>query len=179
MVASLAFSACGKKTSEFVEDPALRGLTLGPVFADTALRYLQPESAAVGLGEYDVAHKTAGRSEFWLVDYTWFFLPRRPLQFKTFAEMHKMEEDGKIDTATVVSVITYRYGIEAEDIEHLRAGQRLRRPCPAKFCALAAAKLTLAPRGGHQHLGLLFRAGFARADQPVAFADEQIGRAHV
>jgi hypothetical protein len=93
---------------------------LGPVLADTALRSLQPESSAVGVGEYDLAHKTAGRDQFWLVDYTWFFLPYRPIEFKTFAEMHKMEEDGKIDTSTVVSTITYRYGMEAEDIEHLR-----------------------------------------------------------
>ena len=90
------------------------------MLADTALRHLLPESSAVGVGDYDLAHKTAGRDQFWLVDYTWFFLPHRPLEFKTFAEMHKMEEDGKIDTSTVVSTIVYRYGIEAEDIEHLR-----------------------------------------------------------
>jgi len=95
-------------------------LTLGPVLADSSLKYLQPESAAVGVGAYDSAHKTAGRSEYWLVDYVWFFLPKRPLQFKTFAEMHKMEEDGKIDTSTVVSMISYRYGVESKDIEHLR-----------------------------------------------------------
>jgi len=90
------------------------------VLADTSLRSLRPDSSAVGVGEYDLAHKAAGRDQFWLVDYTWFFLPHRPLEFKTFAEMHKMEEAGKIDTSTVVSTITYRYGMEAEDIEHLR-----------------------------------------------------------
>jgi hypothetical protein len=95
-------------------------LILGPVFADTSLEHLQPESSAVGLGEYDLAHKTHGRDQFWLVDYVWFFLPYRPLEFKTFAEMHKMEKKGRINDKTVVSTITYRYGIEAEDIEHLR-----------------------------------------------------------
>ena len=90
------------------------------MFADTSLEGLQPESSAVGLGEYDSAHKTHGRDQFWLVDYVWFFLPYRPLEFKTFAEMHKMEKKGRINDKTVVSTITYRYGIEAEDVEHLR-----------------------------------------------------------
>jgi hypothetical protein len=95
-------------------------LTLGPVLADSSLKYLQPESAAVGVGAYDSAHKTAGRDQYWLVDYVWFFLPRRPLKFRTFAEMHTLEKEGKIDTTTVVSMISYRYGMESEDIEHLR-----------------------------------------------------------
>jgi len=102
------------------EDSRLRGLILGPVFADSSLVHLEPESSAVGLGVYDSAHKTHGRDQFWLVDYVWFFLPYRPIEFKTFAEMHKMEKRGKINDKTVVSTITYRYGIEAQDIEHLR-----------------------------------------------------------
>jgi hypothetical protein len=120
LLGTLSVSACGKRSSETKEDQNLLGLTLGPVLADTSLTHLLPESSAVGVGDYDLAHKAAGRDQFWLVDYTWFFLPHRPLEFKTFAEMHKMEEAGEIDTSTVVSTITYRYGMEAEDIERLR-----------------------------------------------------------
>ena len=116
----LSLAACAKRDKPVQEDPALRGLILGPVFADSSLEKLQPESSAVGLGANDSGHKTQGRDQFWLVDYVWFFLPYRPLEFKTFAEMHKMEKKGKINDKTVVSTITYRYGIEAKDVEHLR-----------------------------------------------------------
>ena|GEM_PF-1407615 len=121
LIASLvAAFGCGKRNSrDPKEDPALRGLTLGPVLADTALKNVLPESSTVGLAEYDSAHKTS-RDHFWLVDYVWFFLPHRPLEFKTFAEMHQLEEEGKIDTSTVVSTISYRYGLEADNIEHVR-----------------------------------------------------------
>ena len=117
--ASLVVWGCGSRSSKTQEDPALRGLILGPVFADTSLRSLVPDSAA-GIGDHDRAHKTRGRENYWLVDYTWFFLPKRPLEFKTFAEMHALEEKGEIDTTTVVSTIYYRLGMEAGNVDDMR-----------------------------------------------------------
>ena len=115
--ASLIVWGCARGQQKSDEDPALRGLVLGPVLSDTSLILLSPESSAVGLGDYDRAHKVKGRENYWLVDYSWFFLPKRPLEFKTFAEMHALEEKGEIDTATVVSTIFYRLGMEAAGVE--------------------------------------------------------------
>lgn len=120
LATSLAFWGCGRRSQKTDEDPALRGLVLGPVLADTSLLNLEPDSTTVGIGDYDRARKASGRENYWLVDYHWFFLPKRPLEFKTFAEMHALEEKGEIDTTTVVSTIYYRLGMEAAGIEDIR-----------------------------------------------------------
>jgi hypothetical protein len=154
----VAAFGCGNKNSHnSKEAPALRGLILGPVLADTSLKSVLPESSAVGLGAYDSAHKTS-RDHFWLVDYVWFFLPHRPLEFKTFAEMHQMEAEGKIDSSTVVSTISYRYGVEAVDLEHLRSRSielRPKVPPPALVKAVdayvATHRVTAKPDSTRRH----------------------------
>ena len=117
---SLALWGCGPRQQKTNEDLALRGLVLGPVLADTSLIGLEPDSMAVGIVDYDRARKAEGRENYWLVDYHWFFLPKRPLEFKTFAEMHALEEKGQIDSTTVVSTIFYRMGMEAGNIDDVR-----------------------------------------------------------
>ena len=111
---------------------------MGPVFADTSLVNLDTDSSAVGISDHDRAYMTKGRENFWLVDYTWFFLPKRPLEFKSFAEMHALEEKGEIDTSTVVSTIYYRMGMEARNIDDMRKRAVELRPKVAPP-ALAAA----------------------------------------
>ena len=85
--------------------------------------------------------------------------------------------DARVKRADAQCDLESRRGLLTEDIEHLMLRERLRIARPAKFRALAATEFALAFAGDAHHLGLLRRAGLARGEQAVAFADEQV--AHV
>jgi len=108
-------------------DPDLVALHAG-VLSDSALAKVVTDSFWVDLGGHDAAYPYRYEPGHWLVEYTWFFLPERPIRLLTYDQMSHLEAGGGIDDSTIVSLVSYRTDLQAADTVALHQRARELRP---------------------------------------------------
>src|SRR6185312_2945017 len=80
----------------------------------------------------------------------------------------------RVERAELESNLKGRGGLATEDVENLVLREWLWHARPAKLRALPATELPLAFGRHADHRRFLFRASFARSNQTVTFANEQV-----
>lgn len=62
------------------------------------------------------------REGLWVIQFGWLRVPSRPESLYTYEDMFRLEDEGVIDENTILSPASYRFGVEARDLEEATAG---------------------------------------------------------